>query len=79
MSLYFFHLRNGEDILLDPEGREFSGLAEIIAAALTEVRSIISHDALRGRLELHQQIDVEDSAGAVVHTIQFGDAVEISH
>ena len=47
MPLYYFHLRNGEDILLDEDGREMSSMGEIEVAALQEARAIISHDALR--------------------------------
>lgn len=77
MPLYFFHLRDGDDVLLDPEGRELAGLASIEAAALREARSIISEDALGGRITLGQRIDVEDAFGAVVHSVDFALAVEI--
>ena len=77
MPLYFFHLRDGDDVLLDPEGRELAGQASIETAALKEARSIISEDALGGRITLAERIDVEDATGVVVHRIHFVDAVEI--
>ena len=78
MSLYYFHLRDGADVLLDPEGRELDGGDAIADAALLEARGILSDDAQKGQLMLDQVIDVEDSAGRIVHRLQFADAIAIS-
>lgn len=78
MALYFFHLRNGTDLLLDPDGREVDGLAAVQAAALRDARSIISDDASSGRIRLEYRIDVQDAAGVLVHKIAFEDAVTIT-
>jgi hypothetical protein len=77
LPLYFFHLRDGEDVLLDPEGRDLDGIEAIAKAALADARSIVSEDALRGQIELHQRIDVEDNSGAIVHSLPFAEAVKI--
>lgn len=77
MALYFFHLRDGVDVLLDPEGRSLEGADAISAAALTDARSIIADDAQRGVIKLDQRIDVEDAAGMVMHRLQFTEAVVV--
>lgn len=77
MALYFFHLRDGADVLLDKEGQELADHSAIVAAALHEARSIIGADALQGTIRLGQRIDVEDERGKIVHEIQFEDAVLI--
>ena len=77
MSLYFFHLRDHVDLLLDDEGREFAALDEIAASALADARGIMAEEVRGGRIRLDQRIDVEDSAGALVHRLEFQDAVEI--
>ncbi len=77
MALYYFHLRDGIDVLLDPEGCELADLAAVERCALTAARSIISADVLDGRLRLDMRIDVEDPAGAVVHRLPFNQAIEI--
>ncbi len=77
MARFYFHLRDGTDVLLDPDGREFSDAVKIPAAALAEARSIVSHDALEGRILLDQHIDVADALGVVVHSVAFHDAVEV--
>ena len=65
MAICFFHLRDGVDLLLDPDGRELSSLAAVVAAALLEARSIIGADARDGKIAPDQRIDVQDESGAV--------------
>jgi hypothetical protein len=77
MGQYFFHLRDGADVLLDREGVELEGLAAVSAMALREARSLISHDALTGSINLRQHLDVEDASGTVIHRLQFEDAVSL--
>ena len=77
MQTYYFHLRDGTDVLLDPDGRLLPSLAAVAGAALFEARSIISADAKSGKISLGQSIDVENEAGKLVHTIAFTDAVQI--
>lgn len=78
MALYYFHLRNHIDVLLDPEGRQLDD-GKIAAAALTEAREIIAADARSGEVDMDQNIEVQNSSGAVVHRIAFVDAVKITH
>jgi len=77
MPLYFFHLRDGEDVLLDPDGRDLSDDAAAAESALGEARSLLSHELLTGVIHLDQRIDVEDRGGRVVHTLFFADAIRI--
>ena len=77
MARYFFHLRDGTDLLIDPEGAELDGVEAARKLALTEARNIIGHDAMRGRINLRQRIDVVDEDGALVYSQPFADAVEI--
>ena len=75
---YFFHLRDGKDILLDPEGTHLEGQVAIAETALLAARSLISDDALKGHISLECHIDVEDEGGKVVHCLAFTDAVRIT-
>jgi hypothetical protein len=77
MQTYFFHLRDGADILLDPDGRKLPSLAAVMASALREARAIISADAQSGTIKLNQQLDIEDEAGEIVHSLHLKDAVTI--
>jgi hypothetical protein len=78
MSLYFFHLRDGTDTLIDEEGAELPNAEEARESALLQARSIISHDALQGRINLNQRIDVLDETGALICSLSFADAVKVT-
>ena len=78
MALYFFHLCDGGDALIDPDGRDIDDEANVPDAALREARAIISQDALGGRIMLHQFIEVRNEAGKLIHTLPFRDTVTIN-
>jgi hypothetical protein len=78
LALYFFHLSDGHQALIDPEGRNLDDLTEIAPQALREARAMISQDALGGRIMLDQYIEVRDAAGKLIHQLSFRDAVTIS-
>jgi uncharacterized protein DUF6894 len=78
MAHYFFHLRDGVDILIDHEGRELEA-QNVERQALDEARAIIADDARSGRIHLDQRIDVEDSSGKIVLSLQFAEAVAIQY
>lgn len=74
---YFFHLRDGGERLLDPQGAVIDDPAQIPPMALKEARTLISQEALEGEINLGQRIEVEDGAGRLIHSLQFTDAVRI--
>ncbi|QZH74214.1 MAG: hypothetical protein JY451_10960 [Erythrobacter sp.] len=78
MARYFFHLRDGQDLLLDPDGRELPDMEAVAAATLREAREIISHDAREGRIKLDYHLDVQDTGGQLVHRLDFEDAVVVT-
>jgi hypothetical protein len=78
MTVYFFHLCNGHNVLLDPEGRELEGEQAIAAVALIEARAIIGDDARHGQIDLTQHLDVEDAKRNVVYRLDFRDAVALT-
>lgn len=78
MVRYFFHLCDGHEVIIDPEGLEIGDPADVSDYALKEARAMIAQDALAGRIMLGQYIEVRDQAGKLVHQICFRDAVSIS-
>ena len=78
MAQYFFHLSDGHEVVIDPEGQSIDDPAEVAVHALKEARAMISQDALGGRIVLNQYIEVRDEAGKLVHQLSFRDAVTIS-
>jgi hypothetical protein len=78
MALYYFHLCDGTDVLLDPDGRDLKADA-VVAAALAEARAIVAADARAGHIYLDQKIEVHDADGKIVHHIDFEEAVRVTH
>lgn len=77
MAQYFFHLTDGRDVIIDSEGQDISEPDRIGPHALKEARAIIAQDALSGRINLNQYIEVRGAAGKLVHQLSFRDAVTI--
>jgi hypothetical protein len=76
MPLYFMHLRDPSDEVLDPDGVRMSKEA-VADAALLAARDCMANDLRSGWLDLKYRIDVQNENGGIVYTMQFADAVEI--
>ncbi|HWU74292.1 MAG TPA: hypothetical protein VN137_12475 [Sphingomonas sp.] len=74
---YYFHLRDGAERLLDPQGSDIEDPAQLERMALKEARAVISQEALEGEINLQQRIEIEDETGRLVHSLSFADAVRI--
>jgi hypothetical protein len=77
LSKYFFHLRDGVDLVLDEEGRECDGLDAAVILALQDARSILSEEVQGGVIDLDRHLDVETADGVIAHRLEFRDAVRI--
>jgi hypothetical protein len=78
MSMMFFHLRDGVDQLIDPDGIALPGPEAVKARALECAFDILAADIREGKLNLNNRIDVEDEGGEVVFSVDFRSLVEIS-
>ena len=79
MARYFFHLRDGTDHLLDPEGTELPDLQAIQALAMRAARDTLSHELRdNGHLDLRYRIDVEDEHGSLVYSLPLEGAFTIT-
>ena len=77
MPRFYFHLRNDLDVQ-DEEGQE---LPDAEAAHKQAVQYAIDMTAVSVReqrkVNLHHRIEVANEAGAIIDTVEFGDAVGI--
>lgn len=78
IATFYFHLCDGSDLLLDPEGRELS-LDLVGPAAMAEARAIVSADVQTGQVDLAQRIEVHDANGQIVYSVEFEDAIHVTH
>ena len=77
MPLYFMHLRDGTEELLDPDGVRLPDLDSLRKAVLIAVRDLISGDVQRGVIDMRFRIDAENELGEIVYTMPFKHAVTI--
>ena len=77
MPLYFFHLRDGEDVVLDLEGTELADMNAVRVLALQHARTLISEGVKEGGVPLHLSLEVRDGDGRLCWTLPFKDAVEL--
>ena len=78
MSRYYFHLCDGSETLIDPDGREVPDESLLGELAVKDARAIISHDALAGYIRLNQSIEVRDDQQKLILRLPFRDAVSLS-
>ena len=77
MPLYFFDLHDDVDAP-DQEGQELSGLLAAQQHGLKEARQIIAASVTeQGKIDLRHHIKVRDESGAIVHCIEFEEAVSV--
>ncbi len=70
---YYFHLYNDE-VLHDQTGECHADVAAARQAATHSISELIAEHIVAGKLvDLRHRIDVEDSSGAAVATVKFGD------
>ena len=79
MGRYFFHLVDGPMSAPDEEGVELDGPDSVRETALTGARSVISHDAREGVIDLTCRIEVTDAEGQVVFVLPFAEAVQVKN
>ena len=77
MALYFLHLRDGSDEILDPEGKELPSLDALRGWALNSARDVISGDVKRGIVDFRFRVDAENEQGEIVYSLPFENAVSI--
>lgn len=77
MPRYHFHVRSSSDFVEDAEGRELPGPEAARREAVKGIRSILSEEIARGRIDLRGRVEVVDDAGAPVLTVPFAAAVDL--
>jgi len=76
MPRYYRHIRQGDQLIQDPEGIELPDLDAARADALQGIRDIIAEGIRRGREDwLYDAIVLADEAGQGLMTIPFIEAL----
>lgn len=78
MPRFYLHVCNGTGFIQDEEGQELPDLEAARAEAIKSARSIMASDVQRGMLDLSSFIEIENAEKQLVHTLCFGDAVDLT-
>ena len=77
MTRFYFHLEDRSGRVSDEEGMELPDIDSAHRHALQAARLIICDEVVRGRVDLHQTILVEDQTGRRLVDLPFRDALAI--
>ena len=75
MPHFYLHLRQGETLLKDPDGREFRSLDEARAEAVLSARELMAAKVLAGRNPNHGRFEIADANDNVVLLVWFEEAI----
>jgi hypothetical protein len=77
MPRYFFHVRDGDDLILDREGLELPDLDSALEECRSLVRTVLNEDQHRAILSPGRQFEIVDELGRLVLVIPFRAVVPI--
>jgi hypothetical protein len=75
MPHLYLHLRDGERLLKDPDGREFRSLDDARVEAILSARELMAARVLAGRKPKHSRFEIADVNENVVLTVWFEEAI----
>ena len=76
MSIFYFHIREGDHRFDDLVGVELNGFDEAWRQAIADARCLVLKRVLDGPIESHS-VEIGDHTGAVVASMPFGRSMRI--
>ena len=78
MARFFLHLRDGTELMEDPDGSELPDLNAARAEAREAARDIMAGMVRAGELLDGQQIEIRDAAGALLEVVRLKDVLRLT-
>jgi hypothetical protein len=75
MPLYFFHLRDGDQLVPDDTGMNLQDIEEARAEAVRSARDILADQLRAGEALDGQIVEIADETGKVLDVVTFQDAL----
>jgi len=69
MPIYFFHIRDGDTVILDEEGAEFADTVAASEEARASASDLASELVREGHYSLSSQVELTDEDGAVLFIV----------
>jgi hypothetical protein len=71
MPRYYFHIRKGDEIEVDPEGTDFLTLDLAVSDARLAAKEMIAELLMADEVLDGQQFEISDNRGKIVATVPF--------
>jgi hypothetical protein len=71
MPSYFFHIRDRDELLLDPDGLELPDLASALDECARIVLTVLEEERWREKIETDRQFEVVDELGRTLLVVPF--------
>ncbi|MGD9478427.1 DUF6894 family protein [Shinella sp. G-2] len=71
MPRYFFHIRDKDNLEIDPEGLEFPDLESAVIDARMAAKEMLAERLMAGEQLDGQRLEITDERGATLETITF--------
>ena len=78
MPRFYFHIRDGETLIEDPDGSELPDLEAARVEALEGARTILAEKVKAGAVVDGQRFEIVDESGAVRATLPFRAAIRLA-
>jgi len=75
MTRYFFHIRDGETLIEDPDGEECQSVADARSEAILSARDLLAKRLKSGDILDGQKIEITTGDGHVVAIVPLKDAI----
>jgi len=78
MPVYFLHVQDGDQLILDPDGSSLHDLEAARAEAIESARELMADSIVSdGRVGIERSIEVWDAVGARLLVVPFHQAVAL--
>lgn len=77
MPKFFFHIRDGEAVEIDPDGLEFPSLESAILDARKAAREVLAEKLVTGERINGQRFEIASEDGTVLDTVLFRSVLDL--
>ncbi|WP_267360036.1 MULTISPECIES: hypothetical protein [unclassified Methylobacterium] len=77
MARFFFHIRDGDQLITDPEGNELPDFDAARAEAHTFARHLLAERLRAGKVLDGQCFEITDAAGTLLAVVPMGEVLRL--
>lgn len=78
MTKYFFHKRDGSELVEDEEGTDLPNLEAARNEAILAAREMMAEMVLEGKVVDGQQFEINSEEGSIVDIVTFKSAIKLA-